>query len=61
MLSDTPRLPKGPKPHKFEPDTYREVGYPIRCVAEGCGLPENDPIHVSADADPPPGDPDTGN
>ncbi len=63
MSSDTPRLPKGPKPggprpHKFVPD---DSG---RCIFYGCFKPKDDAIHVTAaqaDADPPPGDPDTGN
>jgi hypothetical protein len=54
MASDTPRLPKGPKPHKFNP-LFKDEPY-----CDECGKLKSDPLHL-ADADPPPGDPDTGN
>ncbi len=94
MASDTPRLPKGPKSHKFEQERSGDVfckvcqqqrNHPIHvveaadagpkphkfvpddsggCIFYGCFKPKDDAIHVTAaqaDADPPPGDPDTGN
>ena len=56
MPSDTPRLPKGPKPHKFEVSTSPNVPTP---TCKHCGLHQDDSIHA-APADNPPGDPDDG-